>query len=29
MTFNITSLSEDEYKNYITIQAVSKDNDFV
>jgi SPP1 family predicted phage head-tail adaptor len=29
MTFSITSVSEDEYKNYITIQGVSKDNDIV
>lgn len=26
MVFGITSVSEDEYKNYITIQGVSKDN---
>lgn len=29
MTFSITSVSEDEYKNYITIQGVSKDNDTI
>ena len=27
MTFNITSIGEDEFKNYYTIQAISKDND--
>jgi len=27
MWFNITSIGEDEYKDYFTIQAVSKDND--
>jgi SPP1 family predicted phage head-tail adaptor len=29
MTFSITSVAEDEYQDYITINGVSKDNDNV